>query len=75
MVYKINKTCATKLEGLQFGVRYVISLHVGFEYDNFFFFFLLPVYQPVHLVQSAGWFQQSVQHCHQCDTGKGEEEK
>lgn len=36
MVYEINKTCATKLEGLQFGVRYVISL--GFEYDNFFFF-------------------------------------
>lgn len=71
MVYEINKTCATKLEGLQLGVRYVISL--GFEYDNFFF--LLPVYQPVHLVQSAGWFQQSVQHCHQCDTGKGEEEK
>ena len=71
MVYRINKTCATKLEGLQFGVRYIISL--GFEYDNFFF--LIPVYQPVHLVQSAGWFQQSVQHCHQCDTGKGEEEK
>ena len=71
MVYRINKTCATKLEGLQFGVRYIISL--GFEYDKFFF--LLPVYQPVHLVQSAGWFQQSVQHCHQCDTGKGEEEK
>lgn len=37
MVYRINKTCATKLEGLQFGVRYVISL--GFEYDNFFFYY------------------------------------
>jgi len=37
MVYEINKTRATKLEGLQVGVWYIISL--GFEYDNFFLFF------------------------------------